>query len=261
MHINLKQRVAIVTGAAQGIGKAIAEKLAGEGVRLSLWDMDRERLNDTAEAIVRDISADVVAVGCDVKVPADVERAASETLKRLGRIDILVANAGIARPRKFLEISPEEWDEIFNTNTRGVFLCAKAVAPHLKKQNSGRIIIASSFAAIVPSVGSAAYAASKSALVSLTRVLAAELGPWNITVNSYAPGMIPSNMSGIDQLPAERREMMLDSLSLREWGRAEDVASLVVFLASDQARYITGAHIDASGGKFAVQFAKLAREE
>lgn len=260
MHIDLKQRVAIVTGAAQGIGKAIAEKLAAEGVRLSLWDVDRERLSGTAEAIVKGTRAEVVAIECDVTIPADIERAASETLRKLGRIDILVANAGVARPRKFLEISTEEWDEIFDTNTRGVFLCAKAVAPHFKKQESGRIIIASSFAAIVPSVGSAAYAASKSALVSLTRVLAAELGPWNITVNSYAPGMIPSNMSRIDELPVERQEMMLDSLSLREWGRAEDIASLVVFLASDQARYITGAHIDASGGKFAVQFAKLARE-
>jgi 3-oxoacyl-[acyl-carrier protein] reductase len=260
MHINLRQRVAIVTGAAQGIGRAIAEKLAGEGVRLSLWDVDHERLNKTAEAIVKDTGADVVAIRCDVKVPADIERAASDTLKKLGGIDVLVANAGIARPHKFLEISTEEWDEMFDTNTRGVFLCAKAVAPQLKKQRSGRIIIASSFAAIVPSVGSAAYAASKSALVALTRVLAAELGPWNITVNSYAPGMIPSNMSRIEELPADRQEMMLDSLSLREWGRADDIASLGVFLASDQARYITGAHIDASGGKFAVQYAKLARE-
>lgn len=260
MHINLKGRVAIVTGAAQGIGKAIAEKLAAEGVRLSLWDVDRERLNVTAAAIAKTAGAEVLAMGCDVKASADIERAGAETLAKLGSIDILVANAGIARPRKFLEISAEEWDDVFATNTRGVFLCAKAVAPYMKKQKSGRIIIASSFAAIVPSVGSAAYAASKSALVSLTRVMAAELGPWNITVNSYAPGMIPSNMSGIDQLPVERQQMMLDSLCLREWGRAEDIASLVVFLASDQARYITGAHIDASGGKFAVQFAKLARD-
>lgn len=260
MHIDLKDRVAIVTGAAQGIGKAIAEKLAAEGVRLSLWDVDRERLKNTAAIIAKTASAEVIATHCDVKVPTDIERATAEALAKFGSVDILVANAGIARPRKFLEISTEEWDEVFDINTRGVFLCAKAVAPHLRKQKSGRIIIASSFAAIVPSVGSAAYAASKSALVSLTRVLAAELGPWNITVNSYAPGMIPSNMSGIDQLPAERQEMMLDSLCLREWGRAEDIASLVVFLASDQARNITGAHIDASGGKFAVQFAKLARE-
>jgi 3-oxoacyl-[acyl-carrier protein] reductase len=260
MHIDLKNRVAIVTGAAQGIGKAIAAKLVGEGCRLSIWDVDRKRLASTREELANGATAEVLAIGCDVKVPADIERATSETLEKLGGVDILVANAGIARPRKFLEIPTEEWDEMFDVNTRGVFLCAKAVAPHLKKQKRGRIIIASSFAAIVPSVGSAAYAASKSAVVSLTRVLAAELGPWNITVNSYAPGMIPSNMSGIDQLPAERQEAMLDSLCLREWGRAEDIASLVVFLASDQARYITGAHIDASGGKFAVQFAKLARE-
>ena len=260
MNIDLTHRVAIVTGAAQGIGRAIAERLAAEGVRLSLWDVDRERLNRTADAIAKDASAEVVAIACDVKVPAEIERATSETVERLGGIDILVANARIARPRKFVDISTEEWDEVFDVNTRGVFLCAKSVAPLFKKQRRGRIIIASSFAAIIPSVGSAAYAASKSAVVSLTRVLAAELGPWNITVNSYSPGMIPSNMSGIDQLPPERQEAMLDTLCLREWGRAEDVASLVVFLASGEARYITGANIDASGGKFAVQFAKLARE-
>lgn len=260
MHIDLKGRVAIVTGAAQGIGRAIAEKLAREGARLSLWDRDHQRLAATAEAIVTETRGEVISLDCDVKVPADIERATRQTVERFGVVDVLVANAGIARPRKFLEISTEEWDEMFDINTRGVFLCAKAVAPHMKERNRGRIIVASSFAAIVPSVGSAAYAASKSAVVSLTRVLAAELGPWNITVNSYAPGMIPSNMSGIDELPPERQKMMLDSLSLREWGRAEDIASLVVFLASDQARYITGAHIDASGGKFAVQFAQLARE-
>ena len=260
MNINLEHRVSIVTGAAQGIGKAIAERLATEGVRLSLWDVDNERLNATAEAIRQTARAEVIAIGCDVRSPADIERATGETVRKFGGVDVLVANAGIARPRKFLDISTEEWDEVFKVNTRGVFLFAKSVAPILKKQGRGRIIIASSFAAIVPSVGSAAYAASKSALVSLTRVLAAELGPWNITVNSYAPGMIPSNMSGIERFPPERQEEMLDTLCLREWGRAADIASLVVFLASDEARYITGTHIDTSGGKFAVQFANLARD-
>jgi len=180
-------------------------------------------------------------------------------VKEFGRIDILVANAGIAHFAKVIDMDISIWNEVFAVNTRGVFNSAKSVAPEMIKNNFGRIIVASSFAAIIPSAQSAAYASSKSALVSLTRVLSAELGQYNITVNAYAPGMIPTAMSGVQKLPLDRKEELLDTLSIKEWGKAEDIASLVIFLASDQARYITGAHIDASGGKFAVQFAKYAR--
>jgi 3-oxoacyl-[acyl-carrier protein] reductase len=130
----------------------------------------------------------------------------------------------------------------------------------MKRQHRGRIVNAASFAAIVPSVGSAAYAASKAAVVQLTRVLASELGPWDVTVNAYAPGMIPTAMNGFADLPEPAQARLLDTLSLRRWGRAEDVADLVCFLASDAARYITGTLVDVSGGKLSTQMPHRAYE-
>lgn len=259
MVIDIKDKVAIVTGAAKGIGRVIAILLANEGVKLSIWDKDEVELKALSNYI-KSIGVDVHFAVCDVSKEQEVENAFNEVVELYQRIDILVANAGIAKFSKVTEMNVSNWDEVFNVNTRGVFLCAKVVAPLMMKNKWGRIIIASSFAAIIPSVSSAAYAGSKAALVSLTKVLAAELGPSNITVNAYAPGMIPTYMSGIDTLPLERQEAMLDTLAIREWGRPEDIASLVIFLSSEQARYITGSLIDTSGGKFSVQFAKLARD-
>ncbi len=259
MNIDLKGKVVIITGAAKGIGKVLAEKFANEGALLSLWDVHYEELLETTKFISQNIGVKLLAIDCDVSNEKQVNEAIELTVKTYGTIDVLLANAGILNASKILETSVERWDEVFNVNVRGSFLCAKGVAPYLKAKAAGRIIFASSFAAIIPSVGSAAYAASKSALLSLTRVLAAELGPWNITVNAYAPGMIPSDMSGIYQLPESRQNEMLDTLCIREWGVADDIASLAIFLASDQARYITGTLIDASGGKFSVQFSKYAR--
>lgn len=261
MNINLKNRTAIVTGGAQGIGYVIAEKLLNEGVRVSIWDNDDEHLEKVSKTFSKDFKKNFLAVLCDVSNEADVKKAMNSTLHYFGSVDILVANAGIVSTKKVADLNENEWERVFEVNAKGAFLCAKEVAEEFKKNKFGRIIIASSFAAIIPSIGSSAYAASKSAVNSLVRVLAGELGPWGITVNSYAPGMIPSNMSKIDSLTEQRKEMMLDSLSIREWGKAEDIASLVIFLASDQARYITGSFIDASGGKFSVQFGKLAYED
>lgn len=259
MEINLKEKIVIVTGAAKGIGKIIAENFAKEGAKLSLWDIDYDELQKVKEAISSKYNETPLVLKCDVSVEEEVEIAVKKTIENFGTIDVLIANAGILNPSKILETTAEKWDQVFDVNTKGPFLCAKAVAPYMKEKYTGRIIFASSFAAIIPSVGSAAYAASKSAIVSLTRVLAAELGPWNITVNAYAPGMIPSNMSGIDTLPENRQNEMLDTLCIREWGNADDISSLLIFLASSQAKYITGTLIDASGGKFSVQFSKYAR--
>ena len=259
MNIDISNKIVIVTGASKGIGRVIAETFAKEGVKLSLWDIDYEELLVVANTISTESGEKPIAIKCDVSSEHDVNEAVKLTVDKYGTIDVLIANAGILNASKILETTAERWDEVFDVNTKGPFLCAKAVAPYLKSKNSGRIMFASSFAAIVPSVGSAAYAASKSAVVSLTRVLAAELGPWNITVNAYAPGMIPTNMSAIETLSESRQNEMLDTLCIREWGSADDIASLLIFLASEQARYITGTLIDSSGGKFSVQFAKLAR--
>jgi NAD(P)-dependent dehydrogenase (short-subunit alcohol dehydrogenase family) len=145
-------------------------------------------------------------------------------------------------------------------NVGGVFHCCRAVAPVMKRQGAGRILNAASFAAIVPSIGSAAYAASKAAVAQFTRVLAGELGPWNITVNAYAPGMVPTQMNGFAEMDEAAQSRLLDTLSIRRWERPDDVADLLCFLASDAAGYITGALLDVSGGKLATQIPSRAYE-
>jgi 3-oxoacyl-[acyl-carrier protein] reductase len=150
------------------------------------------------------------------------------------------------------------WDDIVDVNLKGTFLMSQAVIPAMQRQGRGRILCAASFAAIIPSIGGAAYAASKAAVTSFVRVLAGELGPHGITVNAYAPGMIPTDMNHFADLPEARKELLLDTLSLRRWGEKEDVARLICFLASDEAGYITGTTIDVSGGKFATQLPWLA---
>lgn len=149
---------------------------------------------------------------------------------------------------------------MFEVNVTGTFRTCQAVMPTMKQQRSGRIINAASFAAIVPSIGSAAYAASKAAVVQFTRTLAGELGPWNVTANAYAPGMIPSAINNFTQQEEAVQNRLLDTLTIRRWGEASDVSDLICFLASDASRYITGTLVDVSGGKLATQLPQRAYE-
>jgi len=258
MNIDLNNKVAVVTGAAKGIGRVIAESLLKEGVKVSIWDKNFEELRKTYNELNQN-DGNLIYSCCDVSKEEEVELATNFTINKFQKIDILVANAGIAYFSKVIDMDISMWDESFAVNTRGVLNCVKKISPQMINNNFGRIIIASSFATIIPSAQSAAYSSSKAALVPLVRVLSAELGLHNITVNAYAPGMIPTDMSNVSNLPVERQKELLDTLSIQEWGKAEDIASLIIFLSSEQARYITGTHIDASGGKFSVQFAKYAR--
>jgi 3-oxoacyl-[acyl-carrier protein] reductase len=259
MNIDLTGKVAIVTGAGRGIGRAIAETLAAEGVKTVVTDVQQPLLDDVARAF-RENRWEGRPFLCDVRSLTQISATVEKTVTEYGRIDILVNNAGVVRTAAVTELSEEDWDINQDVNLKGVFLMCKAVAPIMKKQRSGRILNASSFAAIVPSLGSAAYASSKAGVVFLTRTLAGELGPWNITVNSYAPGMIPTELNHYAEQPPERQERLLDTLTLRRWGTGQEIANLVCFLASDLAGYITGAMIDVSGGKLATQIPRLAYE-
>ncbi|MEQ7124262.1 SDR family NAD(P)-dependent oxidoreductase [Actinopolymorpha sp. B11F2] len=252
MHIDLGGRVAIVTGGGRGIGRALVLRLASEGVTTVAIDVNQEDL-DALGAELADTGVPSSQFVGDVTDLERIQEVVDEVVRRHGRIDILVNNAGVAAGGPVDTLPVERWHSCQDVNLTGTFLMCKAVIPVMKKQRSGRIINASSFAAIVPSVGGAAYASAKAAVAHFTRAIAGELGPWNITANAYAPGMIPTDMNHFAERPDEVQDRLLDMLTIRRWGSPEDIAHLVCFLASDQAEYITGTLIDVSGGKLATQ--------
>lgn len=252
MLIDLTGRIAIVTGAGRGVGRVIARRLAREGAHVVAAELRPDLVEELAGEWAENGWPGLQVV-CDVRQAASCRAAVDAAEARFGRLDILVNNAGIARGGPVAEMDPTVWTDSLEANLTGTFLMCQAAVPALRRAGSGRIINASSFAAIVPSLGGAAYAASKSGVEALTRVLAGELGPDGITVNCYAPGMIPTEMNGFANRSEMEKQVLLDTLTLRRWGDPEDVASLVCFLASDQASYITGSRIDISGGKLATQ--------
>lgn len=257
MHINLEDRVAVVTGAGRGIGRHLVLRLAAEGVHTVALDVVPENL-ESLGAELADSGARASQYVCDVRDSARIEQVVAEVRREYGRLDICVNNAGVTGGGPVETLPEETWRRCQDINLTGTFLMCKAVVPVMKEQRSGRIINAASFAAIVPSVGGTAYAASKAAVAHFTRTLAGELGPWDITANAYAPGMIPTDMNHFAERSPEQQERLLDLLTLRRWGAADDIANLVCFLASDQAGYITGTLIDVSGGKLATQVPSLA---
>ncbi|MGO1227786.1 MAG: SDR family NAD(P)-dependent oxidoreductase [Brachybacterium sp.] len=248
MQIDMSGRVVLVTGAARGIGRTIAQTFAREGAIVVGLDIDPDALAELREEGLAE-----TVLTCDITDPEAVRAAIARIEERHGRLDVLVNNAGINAEGPLESFDPALWDRVFAVNVRGVLNTCQAVIPMMKRQQSGRIINAASFAAIIPSVEAAAYGASKAAVVQMTRVLASELGPWGITVNAYAPGMIPTAMNGFSALDESAAATKLDQLSIRRWGLPEDVANLCLFLAGDLSGYITGALLDVSGGKFATQ--------
>jgi 3-oxoacyl-[acyl-carrier protein] reductase len=235
----------------------IAETLAAEGVIVAVTDI-RQDLLDGVTAQWEEHGWLGTQLLVDVRKADDCNAAAAAVERDFGQIDILVNNAGIAGGARVESIDDEVWQANLDVNLGGVMKMCRAVIPGMKRRKSGRILNAASFAAIIPSVGGAAYSASKAGVESLTRVLAGELGPYDITVNAYAPGMIPTEMNHFAERPDEDQQRLLDTLTLRRWGDPQDIANLLVFLSSDQAAYITGTMIDISGGKFATQMPWIA---
>lgn len=257
MLIDLTDRVVIVTGAGRGIGRAIAETFAAEGAVTVVTDIRQDLLDDVERAWNENGWRGAALIG-DVRDAESCRGVVATVLERFGRVDVLINNAGVAHGGPVESLPESTWDLNMDINLKGTFLMCQAVIPAMKAQRSGRILNAASFAAIVPSLGSAAYAASKAGVHYFTRVLAGELGPWDITVNCYAPGMIPTEMNHFAEQAPERQELLLDTLTLRRWGSPQEIANLLCFLASDQAAYITGTMVDTSGGKLATQIPKLA---
>lgn len=247
MEIDLTDKVVVVTGAARGIGREIAETFAREGAKTVGIDLAiPDDLGSGDGALIEWERTDITDLDA-------VTRTIDGIAERHSALDVVVNNAGVNAIGAVDEVDPGRWDLAFDVNVRGTFNVCRAALPHMKRQRSGRLINAASFAAIVPSVEGAAYAASKAAVVQFTRTLASEVGPWGITANSYAPGMVPTAMNGFAELPEEDQRERLSTLSLQRWEKPSDVANLVCFLASDLASYITGALLDVSGGKLATQ--------
>lgn len=256
----MAQRTAYVTGGMGGIGTSICQRLAKDGYTVVAGcgpSRDFAKWLNEQKAEGFEFHASVGNVGDWDSTVAAFEKVRSE----IGEVDVLVNNAGINVEGRLEELDAADWDRCFEVNVRGTFTTCRAVAPVMKSQRAGRMLNAASFAAIVPSVGASAYAASKAAVVQFSRTIAGELGPWGITVNSYAPGMIPTAMNGFADLPPDAQAAKLDTLSLRRWGAAEDVANLLCFLASDLAGYITGTLVDVSGGKLATQAPRAAYDD
>jgi 3-oxoacyl-[acyl-carrier protein] reductase len=260
MVIDLREKVAIVTGGGRGIGRGIATTFAREGVKTVVMDIRPELLEEVGQEFAANGWEGRQRL-CDVRDKEAIQALVTEVVETYGRIDILVNNAGVAATGPVETLSEADWDANLDTNLKGAFLMCQGVVPVMKRQKSGRILNAASFGAIVPALNSSAYAASKAGVIYFTRVLAGELGPWNITVNSYAPGMIPTQMNRFAEAPPERQQRLLDTLTLRRWGQPQEVANLLCFLSSDLASYITGALIDVSGGKLAIQIPRLAYEQ
>ena len=259
MELDLSGRVVVVTGAARGIGRVIAETFVRERSVVVGVDLKVDGFGWLDEARAAAGLAGT-SLACDVTDGAGTRALVQDVVDRFGRVDVLVNNAGVVSDGTIEDTSDEEWDRCFDVNVGGTFKMCRAVVPIMKAQRSGRIVNAASFAAIVPSVGSGAYAASKAAVVQLTRTLAGEVGPWGVTANAYAPGMIPTAMNGFADMPAATQDRLLDTLSLRRWGDPQEVADAICFLASDAARYVTGTLLDVSGGKLATQLPQKAYE-
>ena len=207
-------------------------------------------------ATARGVAAEVggTAVRCDVTDPADSEAAVAHAEAEHGGLDVVLLNAGVAGGfASWDDLDLDRYRQMTAVNVDGVVFGLRAALPALRRRGGGSVVVTASLAGLAPAPATPVYALSKAAVVQFTRVLASELGPYEITVNAYAPGMVPTAMNGFADLPAEQADRLLDTLSLRRWESADDVANLLIFLASDAAGYITGTLHDVSGGKLATQ--------
>ncbi|MGR4871439.1 beta-ketoacyl-ACP reductase [Variovorax sp. LARHSF232] len=248
MDLNLKGRVAIVTGAGRGIGRAAAEALATEGAHVVITDIDAQTAAGTAEAIAsRGHSA--IGVAADVCDAQAVERLAARTIEAFGKVDILVNNAGFTRDKYLTKMPEADWDAVVDTILKGAYLCTKAVLPSMIEQKWGRIINISSRAHL-GNPGQTNYSAAKAGLIGFTRALALEQGKFNITANAIAPGFIETEL--VKALPTyERlRDAALARNPVPRLGRPEDIADAILFLASERAGYITGDTLHVTGGRY-----------
>lgn len=242
MNIDLSGKSALVTGSTRGIGRAIAAALTASGARVAIVG----RAQESADDVARDIGGGAVGFACDVSDTAAVAALVASVEKEFGSIDILVNNAGLTRDNLVMRIKDDDWNAVMDANLRGAFAAIRAAARGMMKRRSGRIINMASVVGLNGNKGQANYAASKAGLIALTKSVAKELGSRNILVNAIAPGFIETEMTAA--MTVEARGALTGLIPLERLGSVGDVASAVVFLASDHASYITGQVIVVDGG-------------
>ncbi|MED3723694.1 3-oxoacyl-[acyl-carrier-protein] reductase [Geobacillus stearothermophilus] len=242
----LEGKIALVTGASRGIGRAVALELARQGVNVVVNYAGSEAKANEVVEMIRSLGREAIAVQADVARAEEVERLVKTVLDQFGRLDILVNNAGITRDNLLMRMKEEEWDAVINTNLKGVFLCTKAVTRPMMKQRGGRIINIASVVGVIGNPGQANYVAAKAGVIGLTKTAARELASRNITVNAVAPGFITTDMT--EALSEELKGEMLKQIPLARFGEPDDVARVVAFLASDAAGYMTGQTLHVDGG-------------
>lgn len=245
--MDFKGQVAVITGGARGIGKAIAGALARKGVNLVIADISLEQAKDTSAELER-LGVKTMPVKLDVSKSEEVTKIFEDISKNFGRIDILVNNAGVTKDSLIMRMKEEDWDTVININLKSVFLCSKEAIKVMAKQRYGRIINIASVVAFMGNPGQANYSASKAGIIGLTKTTAKEYASRDITANAVAPGFITTAMT--DALPENVKDEMKRAIPLGRFGTTEDVANAVVFLASPEAGYITGQVIHVNGGMY-----------
>ena len=239
-------KVAIVTGSGRGIGKAIAMKLAENGATLVINDVGDSAPAEQTVTEIKNLNRQAIAIMADVSSSADVAKMVETAIAAYGKVDILVNNAGITRGQLTMKMTDEEWDKVLAIDLKSVFLCTRAVLRPMLKQRSGRIISMSSVVGIIGNAGQANYAAAKAGIIGFTKTIAKEVASRGITVNAVAPGFIDTPMTQV--LPEERKQALMNNIPLGYLGTPRDIAETVAFLASEEARYITGQVISVDGG-------------
>ena len=245
--MGIENKVALVTGAAQGIGKSIATLLAAKGATVVVCDINLEMASETAREIEAG-GASCRAIKADVTQPGDADQIVKETVQHCGALDILVNNAGITRDNVLLRMKEDQWDQVMAVNLKGTFNCTKSAIRVMMRQKRGTIINVASITGLMGNAGQANYSASKAGVIGFTKAVAREYADRGITVNAVAPGFIATAMT--DAIPEKEREALIGQIPLNRLGTPEDVANAVFFLASEEASYITGQVISINGGLY-----------
>lgn len=245
--MGLENKTALITGAGRGIGRIIALELASVGCDILASDVMEAPLNETAE-LVKGKGRKCVISLCDVSSTENVASTVQKAIDEFGKIDILVNNAGITRDNLIMRMTDDEWNKVLDINLKGTFNCIRAASRHMMKARSGCIVNISSVVGVMGNAGQANYVASKAAVIGLTKTVARELAPRNVTVNAIAPGFIDTDMT--KALPDKVKEEMLKSIPMNRFGSPQDIAGVVSFLASEKAAYITGQVFHVNGGMY-----------